>query len=568
VHQSADRRQSWRRHSGCSSHSQRGIADREFVFDDHALILGDPGVVTPGAWTELFARNYWGAELREGGLWRPLPKLLQALAFSMGGRDPQTYWPFAMIGLTQRIAFALVFYLMLSKLLVAGTRRRHAVQWTAAAAVSAFLMHPVSAPVGIPVMGWPDLISTGLILFACWQACARSHAGLRLTLTTLAALLAIASKETGVMTAAILPLAMLAVRMPLRRALQTAAIVGAASLILWAIRGQLLGEIATPAVSTSPLVNQGLLVRLFTAGHLFALSIGQAIVPTGYQVWYDPESLIVKSLTSRDGAIGLLTVMAFGLAALLAIRRPVLRLAIGTFTLAYLPVSNLFVLIGEMRADRFLFLPFAALIPSLVILLVRGGEWVRPLLGRHRVAATITGLVIAAWGVFGAQLASTWSTNRALWEDLRVTDPIAARSHRALINLGNARLITRDLRGAEECYAMAVTQYGSFKGKLGIANVLMAEGSASTAEVRFRAIIEEANAKGDPATASLAFLGLVESLLVQVVETGNRAKLDEAHGLLRQVLAMWTDREYPTQRQQALALMADAEALRASARRE
>jgi len=133
----------------------------------------------------------------------------------------------------------------------------------------------------------------------------------------------------------------------------------------------------------------------------------------------------IPLLTRSDAPAVLVTLAVVAGLVLLAVRsrvsRPALSFFVGFIFVAYLPVSNLIVLIGSNMAERFMYMPLAGF-AALVGIAVDAGS---RLASARRSGAIATAAIVAASAVFWFQ---TWQRNVAWADDLSLAQSAAAAS--------------------------------------------------------------------------------------------------------------------------------------------
>ncbi|MBN2433357.1 MAG: glycosyltransferase family 39 protein [Acidobacteria bacterium] len=412
----------------------------EFVLDGVNLVRDNPRLHETTAWADLWQSNYWGG-FSNAGLWRPLTMAVWRMEYgTLGfGDDPRGY---VVVNLLLHLGVILMLWLT--------ARRLGLGQWASFTAAAWFAVHPVVTEIVPNIVGGADLLVALALLLGFWAYRRYVQSGRPGWLLLLGGiwLAGLWSKENAV----ILPVLLLAAdlvlnvadwraaprRMLQRRALpfMVLAVVGATWLgWRWTVL-HALGEPFTAAVN-NPLVLETAGVRMLTAVKLMGLYLGQAFWPVSLCADYSFRTVdLVKAPADTSllaAAAGLLTVAV--LAGWAQRRRPVVTLGLIFFGVAIFPLSNFFVPVGIIRADRFLYIPLL----GLMLAVAAGGEWCLERLPRR--AAVVRWLVLALpllgmlWLTIGRN--PDWHNARRLWRHtvMAAPDNVKARHNLALQRL-------------------------------------------------------------------------------------------------------------------------------------
>ena len=204
----------------------------------------------------------------------------------------------------------------------------------------------------------------------------------------------------------------------------------------------------TPAVQEVMAGASGL-QRVLFAGETILRYLGQLVVPWRLCAEYaDYEHLISPSFA--DPLV--LAALAAGVGGVVLVvwlfrrKQYLLLLAIGWFVLTLLPVSNLIVPIGTVRADRLLFLPSLGFVLAAAYLLAE-------LTGRQKVAGI--GLMVVLLGFYGTRTAlrnQEWRSQDTLWTATVRDNPGSAMGW---LMVGNIRRDQGAFEQAESAYERA-----------------------------------------------------------------------------------------------------------------
>jgi tetratricopeptide (TPR) repeat protein len=345
------------------------------------------------------------------GLYRPFTTLTYLVDYAVLGHADRPFgYHAANLGL--HLACVALVYALVWELV----RRT----WPAAVAAALFGLHPVATEAVTNIVGRADLLATLGVLagFLCHVRGGRWRVGL-----VTAAAVAIFSKESGVVLLA----GMLAYDGLLRRTsrdyLGYALVAGVFALyaaVRWSVMQSGLPPEDTSPID-NPLVEAPFWRARLTALRVLAMQVGQLVWPATLSADYSYAQIPVG--TWVDGPASVLLV-AVAVAALAAGRGPV-RFLLALFVLAVLPTANLLVLIGSIRADRFLYLPLVACAGLVALASERLAQ-------RGRVVTTaLVVLVLLAAGARTFARNRDWTDELSLWSHTVRTAPRSAKAHKA-----------------------------------------------------------------------------------------------------------------------------------------
>jgi len=400
-----------------------------FLIDDKFIILQDARVQT-GDVRAILTQEYWPG-LARNALYRPLV----LLSFAANWALAPTPWTFRLVNLSLHVAGALALCLLAREL-------THTVTAGIVAALL-FVVHPVHTTLLNQIVDRADLAAAAAVLWATWlyvreAGAAREGPGWpRLAIALLYAV-GLLCKENAVVLPAVLLLSdlCLARRAPpgglagwlRRRALSYYVPLSAILVIYLIVRTAVLGTLARPADTISPLDNilahpeygwspgdSATLARwgtpLAIAGKAAKLLVWPYPLSWDYSYaaiepvrrWHDPRLW---------QGVAVLTVCVASM--LVSWRRQrTVCFALGLTLIAYSVVSNFFVLIGSTFAERYLYLPtsgFCLLTGSLFAALQKRLRQTDDASGaNHRRTATRRLLSGCAWGLAVAILVAAAS---------------------------------------------------------------------------------------------------------------------------------------------------------------
>ena len=424
-----------------------------FVYDDVPVILQNPLVHGLAGSAAIWHSSYWPA----GRLYRPLTSQLFALEWTVGGGKPLLFHAFSL--LLAVIVAVLVFRLVRRVLEMPGPYGTLGASLLAAAL---FALHPVHVEVIANVVGQSELLAASFAVLAverylAWRAAGEVGTSRRLLLAGLT-LLAMLSKEIGVVVPLLLAAAELSV---LRRprpmlaalyVLQVAAIV-VALLMRWSVLGSLVGENPVRAL-------QGMSAGARAIAMLAVVPQWARLLlwPAHLQAEYGPPALAITTRLTAGHWLGWFMLAGFALLWVLTRRRaPAIGFGLLWIALALAPVSNLVATTGLVVAERVLFLPSV----GLAIGLGGASAW---LWSRLRIQGTAVravravmavSLVLAA-GVRSLNRNAAWRSQPAFFDQLLRDAP---RSYRAQYVASRYFFGERDYASAERAARTALALY-------------------------------------------------------------------------------------------------------------
>lgn len=342
-----------------------------FPLDNHAIILEASHVHT-ASWDNvgaIFSHSYWWPKLIDH-TYRPLTTLSYLLNYAVlgGASDPTSYhW------------VNLVLHWLNAVLVFQLARRLGLLFPYAVAAAALFVTHPLTTEAVTNIVGRADLLATfsvlgGLLLHL--RSRTAVHAWPWQVGLVVLTFLGLLCKETA---ATVLAVVMLhdglvptadsaAARTPQqsrRWCLDTYLLLAMTMLAVWGLRTWVgRGTIPWPTLFTeNVLVDQPFLEARLTAIKVLGQNLGQILWPArlcwDYSV-HETEVFAWQLATWEDLQVPVtMIVLTAGAVWLWHLRRwsTMPLFAAGFFFLAWLPTSNLLLLIGWSRADRFLYLP-------------------------------------------------------------------------------------------------------------------------------------------------------------------------------------------------------------------
>jgi protein O-mannosyl-transferase len=401
----------------------------DYVQDDRAIIVFNPAAHTPGAALAAFGHPYWPTPA-EAGLYRPLTILSFAVDWSVARGSAA--WMHVENAVWHGFASLLVVLVVLRWLPPAG----------AVTAGLLFAVHPVH------VEGVANLVSRSEVFAALGMLGASLCARRRWwTAAILCALLAMFSKERGVVAIAVIALddwLRPADESPYPRPFYAALAVATLGYFFVWLR---IGHNAAADVA-APFIGAG-----FGARWAIALpALWQATVLLFYPVAlssdYGPQVIPYRTGLSLAALAGACVVAGIVWVTIAARRRaPAISFALGAAAIAALPTSNLLFPSGIVLSERDLYLP--VLIPSALFgaaVVWSSRRWPRV---RAVIAATTVLVLLAARSL---ERLPAWADNRMFLLTLLSEHP---ESYRGQQSAGAVLAGSGDTAGARIRYARA-----------------------------------------------------------------------------------------------------------------
>jgi protein O-mannosyl-transferase len=334
---------------------------------------------------------------------------------------------------------------------------------TAALAASALWgIHPVLTESVTNIIGRADMLSAAGVLGAllCYRAAARAKGGRQIVAiagVALAAGIAVWSKESGVVAIALLPLFdWLFLRgLPGRG---RASAMGAAAIpvaLYFAVRAGVLARFPAGLIpyTDNPLLGASFWTARVTAFRVIAKYFGLLLWPAHLSADYSFSE--IPAAVSAVGYFGLSLCVAAAALALWALRRhKPLFFAILFFFIALAPVSNVFLLIGSVMAERFLYLPAVGFMLAVVYGLRALAE--RAPQRRNAIGYALA-FVLLVYAGRTYNRNSDWNDEQRFWESVTESAPGSYKGHVGLASkLPLIRRADRDRATAEIARTLAI----------------------------------------------------------------------------------------------------------------
>jgi tetratricopeptide (TPR) repeat protein len=446
-----------------------------FVFDDARAIVENPVVQGPASWA-LVTHDFWGRRGAETvGTWRPLVTASFFVDRQIGGGAA---WPFHVENWLWHAAAAVLLMLALA---AASGRGRWA--WLAGVV---FAVAAVNSEAVASLVGRADVMAAALS-FASWLLWRRSA-----VLAALAWAAALLCKESAIVT----PLWIAAgewLLVPAERrrrgrdwaafAVVAVLYVGARVAVVGAATG------ARIAANNNPLLDEGPLVRLWTACELTVLALRLVLAPLNSAADYSASELMPVRGFQLDALVGAAAIVV-GAAVAWRLRRrePTLSLALALFGIAWAPVSNAIVALPTIFAERLLYLPAA----GAALAWARLGE--AGLAQHRRLFMLAGGLFVAAQLAFDVRGDRMWRDDLPLFA---ATVEVSPRSGRAWINYGAALQRDGRLPEAAAAFARSLEVFPTWRAESSLGVVLDMLGQGRAAEPHLRRALAAAPEEPD-----------------------------------------------------------------------
>lgn len=424
-----------------------------FLLDNDEAILRDTRVhaATPENVSRILSSPY--NETLLSGLYRPVTTLSYLFNYAVlgSGSAPGGYhWiNFLLHAINIALVYALALALFEDR--------------TAALAASALWgLHPVLTESVTNIVGRADeLAALGVLsCLLCYRAAVLSD-GVRRAAWTLGVALtagvAVWSKEAGVVVLPALLLFDLAFLRDRPGRVRGIAL-GAAALpavVFFAVRAGVLGHFpAAPYPFTdNPLVAADFWTARVTTFKVIAKEIGLLLWPAKLSADYSYAE--ITATRGVAGYFGLALCVAIGALALWAWRQhKPLFFAIVFFFLALAPTSNIFLIIGSIMGERFLYLPAVGFVLAIVYGLKRIAD--RGAQARKAVAVAL-GVILLAAVVRANSRNGDWTEAQRFWTTVADAAPGSYKGHISLAaNLPMLRRADRERVAAEVAKTLAI----------------------------------------------------------------------------------------------------------------
>jgi tetratricopeptide (TPR) repeat protein len=324
----------------------------QFVLDDRPIVETNPTVRTVD-WVGALRSGYWGNNTHEG-IYRPATIFSLSIDYALWKLWPPGYH---LTNLVLHAVSGFLLFLLCASLVGAGP--------VPLFAMLIFLVHPAHSEAVTAAIGRAELLSAAFFLGA-WLLFRRGQ----LLGATVVFFLALLSKENTIVLPGVLLLDRWLSREPRSKTFRDVAIVSAAALAYLALRFAVLGELGIPAAAQYMSGQLSYGARVMTSGRVFLEYLRLTFFPLRLAGDYDYNSIPIADVSSWDAWLGLLlAALSLGAGFVLWRRRPPAGLGILLAFAALAPVSGLFLPLGVLLAERFLYLPLLGLSLSAAVLI-------------------------------------------------------------------------------------------------------------------------------------------------------------------------------------------------------
>ena len=404
-----------------------------FEGDSSPLVTADPRVakVTAHNLALIFTQHYW-YPIVDSALYRPLVTLSWMFNYAVLGNGPHAAGYHAV-----NLAFHLANVLLAFLLALRVFRSHFPAFFTAAI----FAIHPVNVESVTNIAGRADLMAALGVLAALLLHSRANRGAFTVAGIFAAALFGLFSKESAI----ILPAAMLLYDVVFRSRREIPKLIPAYAAVVIAViamlgtRAWLLARLPIPDVPflDNPLTGAAFWTARATALEIIWRYIALLLWPRWLSWDYSYHQVPLATFTGGLAAFAAILILLAILAALYRRRPPIAFYGL-FFFLALVPTANLFLLIGSIMAERFLYLPSIGFAACLVAL--------ASLAARHKLAApAFLTLAVAALGARTYFRNADWTNGERLWESGVEVCPDSFKTHQGMVsylsnhglNLGN-----------------------------------------------------------------------------------------------------------------------------------
>ena len=406
-----------------------------FPFDNKEVILNDQRVqaVNAGNLGLIFHQSYWGGQ-GETGLYRPVSTLSFLFNYAILGNAGRPLG-YHLINYLLHVANAYLVYLLAVLLLESF--------WQALFTAALWALHPVLTESVTNIIGRADefaaLAVLGALLLYIRSTGAQGWRKLPYWLgMMLLTAVGVFSKESAVVVAAMVVLYDFTYRPGLLRPRRDLAI-GYAALALplvamWYVRSRIFAK-ANAAIFPfleNPLVGADFATSKLTAIKVLGKYLWLLVWPRHLSADYSYNQIpLVDSRLARwedwKAFVALAVILGIGIVAAAYYRRSkAVFFFIGFSMLAMLPTANLFLPIGTIMAERFLYLPAIGFAGCLVVAVYAAGSrfGLRPW-----AAPAVLCVISAAFGIRTFLRNPDWKDDETLWERAVAVCPESYKTH-------------------------------------------------------------------------------------------------------------------------------------------
>jgi len=401
---------------------------------DNALAVKFDTRVHAATWANIktiFTTDYW-YNTASAGLYRPLTTLSYLFNYVVLGNGTNPAGYHVVNSALQAINVALVYLLGLAIFEEIAPAFALAAIWS---------VHPLLTESVTNIVGRSDQVAAAAVLGGLLLHIRAGAAAGRAKFTSLAALallvgIGMFSKESSIVVLAAMALYDLAFPAPggWRARRWGYAAVALPVVFYLAVRADVFAHINPgefPAVD-NPLVGADTWVARLTAVKVVGKYLWLFVWPARLSADYSYNQIPVA--VDWQGVLSLVVCCALAVAAVLSLRRPrripdkAIFFFLALFFVTMAPTSNVFILIGTIMAERFLYLPSIGLVGCLVIGLFAAARRLAPAKAQAVATVAVAALVLA----FGARTFARnfdWLSEHTLWAASLVSAPNSFKVH-------------------------------------------------------------------------------------------------------------------------------------------
>jgi protein O-mannosyl-transferase len=423
----------------------------DWVGDDTGIIVANSNMGDLSRFGQLLTQNYWGEFTASGSLWRPVTLASFGLDAWWFGRNP---FFFHLVNVLLHATASLLCYAV----------ARRALRTTGAlVAALVFAVHPVHVEAVSGVVGRAEVLAGLFGLAAIWVHLRRPPRVRAVVAVGMLYLLAMGAKESAIL----LPMVLMAADVVRSRrgggrirlwpfAVYATVAAGYLGLRHAVLGPHVFGQPLPPYTAENPLWWVSGDVRVLTAISLLGRYFWLLVCPVFLSIDYSFNAIAAATGMWTFGVLASACLFAaWSAGAVLALRRGsgVALLALALFLAPLLVVCNLFFPIGTIFAERFLYLPAAAVALLLGTGFDRVAVGIRPGASPGRrgrrgwwwVAAA--GLVVLSGRTLLRE--RDWKNDETLYRAAVATCPESAKAH---YDHGNALARVGKIREAIQAY--------------------------------------------------------------------------------------------------------------------
>lgn len=378
----------------------------EFALDDQIIIGTNTSIHGVEHLRDAATSSYWPNTELDAALYRPLTQVSYAIGWSLWHGNPHGFHAVNIVLHGLVTVFVFLLLLRLGAPLVASV-----------AGALVFAVHPVHTEAVANVVGRAELLAALFFIGAILEYLAPHLSRWRRALVVgVAFLFALASKENAVVLPGVLVVLEFARRdragVSLLQRVKWEWPVAVSMLVALAgfvalrhqVLGVFLGNDTAPYLSVLPAWQ-----RVLTAIRLFPEYVRLAVFPRDLIVEYGPAVILPATGLSAMVVLGfLLGVLAIVVVVASWNRQRLFTVGVLWFALTLVPVSNLFVAVGIMMAERTLYLPSVGWSILVAGVVMEVAHRTRPV---ERRALAVAGMLLVLLGAW-----RTWQRNPA-WKD-------------------------------------------------------------------------------------------------------------------------------------------------------